>query len=286
MPLGRGSRICNVVIYFLQGHGYIDDVGSWSGDDVANGIIDYLVCIEMVFFAVAHMYTFTYKEYLPEETEGDGGAEGDASSPPSRIASLLSGISRMLLLGLETESTNDRRGNRPRSTNDRGQPRHGTGERARAGDGTDTIEFEGGGLPSINESGGAKLGGFAFDGSREDGAAMQGGVGDGDDDGVYRPPSTPTNMSETSPSGPATSHRKLDEPMSLRAALWSSTVPLETIDDIKRLNLARVRGGMGRGVGSGSLAAAGRGAGGTSSELGSISMGNIKSGGTKDEEDV
>ena len=30
---------------------------------------------------------------------------------------------------------------------------------------------------------------------------------------------------------------KLDNPMSLRDALWSSTVPKETLDDIKRLGL-------------------------------------------------
>ncbi|EJK67080.1 hypothetical protein THAOC_11930 [Thalassiosira oceanica] len=59
----------SVFIYMLQSQGFIKDIGTWSGDDVANGIIDYLVCVEMVFFAIAHMFTFTYKEYLPEELE-------------------------------------------------------------------------------------------------------------------------------------------------------------------------------------------------------------------------
>ena len=58
-----------VVIFYLQAHGIIADVGSWSGDEVANGLIDYCVCIEMVAFAMAHSYTFTYTEYLPSTVE-------------------------------------------------------------------------------------------------------------------------------------------------------------------------------------------------------------------------
>uniref|UniRef100_A0A7S2Y7V7 Transmembrane protein 184C n=1 Tax=Entomoneis paludosa TaxID=265537 RepID=A0A7S2Y7V7_9STRA len=54
-----------VVIYYLKAHGIIDHLGSWSSEDVANGLIDYCVVIEMVGFAIAHSYTFTYKEYLP-----------------------------------------------------------------------------------------------------------------------------------------------------------------------------------------------------------------------------
>jgi hypothetical protein len=54
-----------VVIFYLQAHGIIDDIGSWTGEEVANGLIDYCICIEMVAFAIAHAYTFTYTEYLP-----------------------------------------------------------------------------------------------------------------------------------------------------------------------------------------------------------------------------
>eukprot|EP00980_Cylindrotheca_fusiformis_P016705 scaffold5024_cov136-Cylindrotheca_fusiformis.AAC.34 len=46
-------------------HGIIVDAGNWTGEQVANGLIDYCVCIEMVGFAIAHSYTFTYTEYLP-----------------------------------------------------------------------------------------------------------------------------------------------------------------------------------------------------------------------------
>lgn len=55
----------SVVIFYLRAHGFIDEVGTWKADDVANGLQDYCICIEMVFFAIAHSYTFTYKEYLP-----------------------------------------------------------------------------------------------------------------------------------------------------------------------------------------------------------------------------
>ena len=67
-----------VVIYYLRAHGVIADIGTWKADEVANGLIDYCICIEMVFFAIAHSYTFTYTEYLPsnfpassEQTNGD-----------------------------------------------------------------------------------------------------------------------------------------------------------------------------------------------------------------------
>ena len=59
----------SVLIYYLKAHGVIDDIGSWSGEEVANGLIDYCICIEMVGFAIAHAYTFTYKEYLPSTVE-------------------------------------------------------------------------------------------------------------------------------------------------------------------------------------------------------------------------
>ena len=54
-----------VIIFYLKAHGIIDDIGAWSGEQVANGLIDYCICIEMVFFSIAHAYTFTYQEYLP-----------------------------------------------------------------------------------------------------------------------------------------------------------------------------------------------------------------------------
>lgn len=58
-----------VVIFYLQAHGMIPDAGNWTGEEVANGLIDYCVCIEMVGFAIAHSYTFTYTEYLPSTVQ-------------------------------------------------------------------------------------------------------------------------------------------------------------------------------------------------------------------------
>jgi Organic solute transporter Ostalpha len=58
-----------VLIFYLKAHGIIEDIGSWTGEEVANGLIDYCICIEMVGFAVAHSFTFTYKEYLPSTVE-------------------------------------------------------------------------------------------------------------------------------------------------------------------------------------------------------------------------
>lgn len=80
-----------VIIFYLKAHGIIEDIGAWTGEEVANGLIDYCICIEMVFFAIAHAYTFTYQEYLPatvreaimeyernQSTSGDGNDGGTA----------------------------------------------------------------------------------------------------------------------------------------------------------------------------------------------------------------
>lgn len=58
-----------MLIFYLKAHGIIEDIGSWTGEEVANGLIDYCICIEMIGFAVAHSFTFTYKEYLPSSVE-------------------------------------------------------------------------------------------------------------------------------------------------------------------------------------------------------------------------
>lgn len=58
-----------VIIFYLKAHGVIADMGTWTGQEVANGLIDYCICIEMVGFAIAHSFTFTYKEYLPSTVE-------------------------------------------------------------------------------------------------------------------------------------------------------------------------------------------------------------------------
>jgi hypothetical protein len=58
-----------VIIYYLKAHGVIEHMGAWSSEDVANGLINYCIIIEMIAFALAHSYTFSYKEYLPSTNQ-------------------------------------------------------------------------------------------------------------------------------------------------------------------------------------------------------------------------
>jgi hypothetical protein len=82
-----------VVIFYLRAHGIIQNHGTWSSEDVANGLIDYCIVIEMIGFAIAHSYTFTYKEYLPsnlppELCEGGAGGAGGGGDPNSTNSNL------------------------------------------------------------------------------------------------------------------------------------------------------------------------------------------------------
>ena len=62
------------------------------------------------------------------------------------------------------------------------------------------------------------------------------------------------------PSTSSSGFSKLEDPLSLREALWSSTVPRETLDDIKRLGVQGSFGRMGRqGGGRGGLLEGGNG---------------------------
>jgi len=60
-----------VIIFYAQNKGFIKPAGNWTGSEISNGLIDYCVCTEMVFFAIAHSYTFSYKEYLPSSIPPD-----------------------------------------------------------------------------------------------------------------------------------------------------------------------------------------------------------------------
>jgi Organic solute transporter Ostalpha len=135
-----------VLIFYLRDHGIIDSMGSWSSQDVANGLIDYCIVVEMVGFSIAHSYTFTYTEYQP----------GRFPSPTSSTDGQN---------GVSDDAEND---NSPNYSND------------------DIIPGESNLRRSSSSS-------------------------------SYRPPAT------------------LPRPMSFRDALWSSTVPRETLQDIQRL---------------------------------------------------
>lgn len=67
-----------VLIAVLKNNGLINGIGNWAKEDVANGLQDYLICVEMFCFAIAHSFTFTHKEYLPNRlSSSDGGQGGD-----------------------------------------------------------------------------------------------------------------------------------------------------------------------------------------------------------------
>ena len=74
-----------VIIYYLRAHGLIGDIGTWKADEIANGLIDYCVCIEMVFFAIAHSYTFTYTEYLPSNFSSTPERTNGEYHPPTML---------------------------------------------------------------------------------------------------------------------------------------------------------------------------------------------------------
>jgi len=176
-PLGKFLCVKGVVFFtfwqgvaisFIRSHGFIADVGTWSGEDVANGIIAYLVCVEMVFFSIAHMFTFTWKEYLPEGME---------DQKNSGIVGWFFG----LFEGIDKRRRNQGGGGIRQS------------QSALLHDDEEVI-------PCIDENG---------------------NISESD----YRPPIMSSGFS------------KLQNPMSLRDALWSSTVPRETLDDIKRLGV-------------------------------------------------
>ena len=93
-PLGKFMCIKGVVFFtwwqgvaidVLKSYDLIGDIGQWDVNDVANGLQDYLICVEMFCFAIAHSFTFTHKEYLPNRAGSDandsssGEAEGEIS---------------------------------------------------------------------------------------------------------------------------------------------------------------------------------------------------------------
>ena len=218
----------SVAIYFLRSYGVIGDVGSWSGEDVAGGIIDYLVCVEMVIFSIAHTFTFTYKEYLPEEMRRRRGAareeEGnDEVTRGVRIRRSLvkiwntgSGFISWLFDGIDKRRRETNNYNPVSSlsstTNDDRQKMTLHSALLHHYDADVDDEDHGNNIvtPRVHED--SNLG----------------------EKSKYHPPQSPTRpVSTQSLSG----FSKLADPLSLREALWSSTVPRETFKDIQRLRV-------------------------------------------------
>lgn len=220
----------SVAIYFLRSYGVIGDVGNWSGADVAGGIIDYLVCVEMVIFSIAHTFTFTYKEYLPEEMRrrrGGGGEvleeeEVDEEGTGSRVVRIRWAIVQIwntgsaflswLFDGIDKRRRANHQYNYVPSTNGRQQTTlHSALLNHRDDDENENSNIDIMPTPSFSEGGNVVT-----------------------DESTYRPPPPHAHLLSTqSMSG----FSKLEDPLSLREALWSSTVPRETIKDIKRLRV-------------------------------------------------
>ena len=62
----------SICIVLLRSWGVIrasDNNSGWTSDDIATGIQDWLICIEMFIAALAHRYTFTYRDYHPRNVE-------------------------------------------------------------------------------------------------------------------------------------------------------------------------------------------------------------------------
>lgn len=85
-PMGKFLCIKGVVFFtwwqgllieVLRSQNIIIRIGTWSGDDVASGLQDYLVCVEMFCFAIAHAHTFTHLEYLPAHGGEGRSFDGD-----------------------------------------------------------------------------------------------------------------------------------------------------------------------------------------------------------------
>ena len=56
----------------MQAQGIIHGIGSWDADHVSVTLQDYLIVLEMFFFAVAHTFAFSYREFLkPSNKNGE-----------------------------------------------------------------------------------------------------------------------------------------------------------------------------------------------------------------------
>mmetsp|Transcript_15592 Transcript_15592/g.20566 ORF Transcript_15592/g.20566 Transcript_15592/m.20566 type:complete len:455 (+) Transcript_15592:69-1433(+) len=57
----------SVTVSALRQMGLIEEMDTWSQSDIANGLQNYLICIEMFIAALAHSVAFTYKDYMNTE---------------------------------------------------------------------------------------------------------------------------------------------------------------------------------------------------------------------------
>jgi len=57
----------SIAVAALWQMGLIPDFQSWKPEDVASGVQDWLICVEMFVFAICHGVSFTYKDYETPE---------------------------------------------------------------------------------------------------------------------------------------------------------------------------------------------------------------------------
>ena len=84
----------NFLIQILYSVGVIKGFGDWDASMVADGLPDFLICIEMLGFAVLHLFAFPHTDYLhylqrhnqlsSTHKSGDGAAAGGILSSPFR----------------------------------------------------------------------------------------------------------------------------------------------------------------------------------------------------------
>jgi len=59
-----------VLIAILAFFGVIpDNVGDWTQDNIARGLQDFIICIEMFILSVAHIWVFSYDVYEEDHTD-------------------------------------------------------------------------------------------------------------------------------------------------------------------------------------------------------------------------
>lgn len=54
----------------------------WSAEEIAKGVQNYLICVEMLLAAIAHHYSFTYKDYKHVNTRPIVTSSGEMLTPP------------------------------------------------------------------------------------------------------------------------------------------------------------------------------------------------------------
>lgn len=65
-----------VLLLILRNVGIIGPIGDWDAQNVAKGLQNLAVCVEMLAFAIAHNFTFSYRDYLL-----DGSSETILTTP-------------------------------------------------------------------------------------------------------------------------------------------------------------------------------------------------------------